>query len=228
MSKKKVTEETRTSIDNINDTLTGFGAKVQSNLKKISIIGIIIAVIVVAIIGYIIFIKKPADQKKLDNIGQIDRTVIIDKGGNVDSVATAMYLQVADNGDNRGKLMTAIGLYNQGKYDEAIKYLKSYKLQDKIIGPASLSLLGDCYVNTDKLDDAISAYQKAIKESGNNPYYTPLFMVKIAHIYHEQKKYADEEKMYQEIVDKYPQFLNNTTFNIKKDLERAKILAGKK
>lgn len=228
MSKKKVTEETRTSIDNINDTLTGFGAKVQNNLKTISVIGIIIAVIVVAIIGYIIFIKKPADQKKLDNIGQIDRTVIIDKGGNVDSVATAMYLQVADKGDNRGKLMTAIGLYNQGKYNEAIKYLKSYKLQDKIIGPASLSLLGDCYVNTDKLDDAISAYQKAIKESDNNPYYTPLFMVKIAHIYHEQKKYADEEKMYQEIVDKYPQFLNNTTFNIKKDLERAKILAGKK
>ena len=123
--------------------------------------------------------------------------------------------------------MAAIGLYNDGKYDEAIKYLKDYSAGDAIIGPAALSLLGDCYVNTDKLDDAIAAYKKAISKSGDNEYYTPLFMVKLAHIYHEQKKYADEADIYQQIVDKYPAYLQNSYFNIEKDLERAKQLAGK-
>lgn len=227
MSKKQSTEETRTSIDNLNDTLTGFGAKVQKNMKVLSIIGLAMAVVVVAIIGYIFFIKKPAVNKQDNAIGQADHEMLMT--GN-DSIATAIYMKVAEGGydaANRAKLMSAIGLYDQGKYDEAIKFLNDYDANDEMIGPAALSLLGDCYVNTDKLDQAVDAYKKAIKESDNNPYYTPVFMVKLAHVYHEQKKYADEAAMYQEIVDKYPQFLKSSYFNIEKDLERAKQLAGK-
>lgn len=227
MSKKTTGEETRTSIDDLNDSLTGISAKVQKNMKVLSIIGIVIALIVVAVIVYIFLVKKPAVNRQNNAIAQADREMLMT--GN-DSIATAMYQKVAEgsyDAANRAKLMAAIGLYNDGKYDEAIKYLKDYSAGDAIIGPAALSLLGDCYVNTDKLDDAISAYKKAISKSGDNEYYTPLFMVKLAHIYHEQKKYADEADIYQQIVDKYPAYLQNSYFNIEKDLERAKQLAGK-
>lgn len=227
MSKKTTGEETRTSIDDLNDSLTGISAKVQKNMKVLSIIGIVIALIVVAVIVYIFLVKKPAVNKQNNAIAQADREMLMT--GN-DSIATAMYQKVAEgsyDAANRAKLMAAIGLYNDGKYDEAIKYLKDYSAGDAIIGPAALSLLGDCYVNTDKLDDAIAAYKKAISKSGDNEYYTPLFMVKLAHIYHEQKKYADEADIYQQVVDKYPAYLQNSYFNIEKDLERAKQLAGK-
>ena len=227
MSKKTTGEETRTSIDDLNDSLTGISAKVQKNMKVLSIIGIVIALIVVAVIVYIFLVRKPAVNKQNNAIAQADREMLMT--GN-DSIATAMYQKVAEgsyDAANRAKLMAAIGLYNDGKYDEAIKYLKDYSAGDAIIGPAALSLLGDCYVNTDKLDDAIAAYKKAISRSGDNEYYTPLFMVKLAHIYHEQKKYADEADIYQQIVDKYPAYLQNSYFNIEKDLERAKQLAGK-
>ena len=227
MSKKTTGEETRTSIDDLNDSLTGISAKVQKNMKVLSIIGIVIALIVVAVIVYIFLVKKPAVNKQNNAIAQADREMLMT--GN-DSIATAMYQKVAEgsyDAANRAKLMAAIGLYNDGKYDEAIKYLKDYSAGDAIIGPAALSLLGDCYVNPDKLDDAIAAYKKAISKSGDNEYYTPLFMVKLAHIYHEQKKYADEADIYQQIVDKYPAYLQNSYFNIEKDLERAKQLAGK-
>lgn len=227
MSKKTTGEETRTSIDDLNDSLTGISAKVQKNMKVLSIIGIVIALIVVAVIVYIFLVKKPAVNKQNNAIAQADREMLMT--GN-DSIATAMYQKVAEgsyDAANRAKLMAAIGLYNDGKYDEAIKYLKDYSAGDAIIGPAALSLLGDCYVNTDKFDDAIAAYKKAISKSGDNEYYTPLFMVKLAHIYHEQKKYADEADIYQQIVDKYPAYLQNSYFNIEKDLERAKQLAGK-
>lgn len=227
MSKKKEAEETRTSIDNLNEGLTELGSKAQKNMKVLAIIGVIIAAIVIGIAVYVFLIKKPAVNRQNNNIGQADRELLMT--GN-DSTATVLYKKVAEGGQdagNRAKLMAAIGLYNQGNYDEAIKYLKDYDVKDDIIGPASLSLLGDCYVNTDKLDDAVGAYKKAISESDGNAYYTPLFMVKLAHVYHEQKKYADEAALYQEIVDKYPQFMSNSNLNIEKDLERAKQLAGK-
>lgn len=227
MSKKKQQEELLTPIDNLNNSLTGFTAKVKNNMKIISIVGIIFAVVVVGIIAYVLLIRKPNIRKADNNIAQADREILMNRN---DSVATEMYKQVAEGGydaGNRAKLMAAIGLYDQHKYDEAIKYLNDYKTKDDIIGAAAYSLLGDCYVNTDKLNDAIEAFKKAIKQSDENPYYTPLFMVKLAHIYHEQKKYNDEAAMYQEIVDKYPQFLSNTNMNIEKDLERANKLAGK-
>ncbi len=227
MSKKKEAEETRTSIDNLNDTLTGLGSKVQKNLKVLSIIGIVIALIVIGVIVYIFLVRKPAIAKQDNAIAQADREMLMT--GN-DSIATAIYAKVAEGGyaaGQRAKLMTAIDYYKEGKYAEAIKLLNDYDVKDKIIGPAALSLLGDCYVNTDKLDDAIKTFKKAADESDNNPYYTPLFLVKLAHIYHEQKNYTEEAKMYQEIVDKYPQFLQSTNINVMKDLERANKLAGK-
>ena len=141
MSKKTTGEETRTSIDDLNDSLTGISAKVQKNMKVLSIIGIVIALIVVAVIVYNFLVKKPAVNKQNNAIAQADREMLMT--GN-DSIATAMYQKVAEgsyDAANRAKLMAAIGLYNDGKYDEAIKYLKDYSAGDAIIGPAAVSRL---------------------------------------------------------------------------------------
>lgn len=235
MTKKKVTEEARKSSDNLNDTKAGFVAKLQKNKKLLSIIGVAVAVVVVGILAYTFLIKKPAVNKQNEAIAKVDKVAFdqVSVGGFEslgDSAIVAYYKKVAEGGydaGNRAKLMSAIGLYKQGNYDEAIKYLQDYDVQDKIIGPVALSLLGDCYVNTDKLNDAIEAYNKAVDKSDKNPYLTPVFMVKLAHIYHYQKKYGDEAAQYEEIVAKYPQYLNATYFNIEKDLERAKMLSGK-
>ena len=228
MSKKTVNEETRTSIDKINDSLTGLSESVQKNKKKIATVAIILAAIIIGVLVYIFLINKPAVAKQDNAIAQADRELLMT--GN-DSIATEMYLKVAEGGHdagNRAKLMAAIGLYEQAKYEEAIKCLKAYSASDDIIGAAAYSLLGDCYVNIDKLDEAVSAFKDAITQSDNNAYYTPVFMVKLAHVYNAQKNHQEEANLYQEIIEKYPEFLSTSGFNIKKDLERAKILAGNK
>lgn len=115
-----------------------------------------------------------------------------------------------------------------GQKSEKERGRRAYSASDDIIGAMAYSLLGDCYVNIDKLDDAVSAFKDAISQSGKNAYYTPVFMVKLAHVYNAQKNHQEEANLYQEIVEKYPEFLSNSGFNIKKDLERAKILAGNK
>ncbi len=95
------------------------------------------------------------------------------------------------------------------------------------MGPASQSLLGDCYVNLKEYDKAVSAFDRAIKLADGNEAYAPLFMLKKATVLHELKKFDDEAALYQDIKDKFPQFAQSMNLNVDKYLERAKALAGK-
>ena len=52
-------------------------------------------------------------------------------------------------------------------------------------------------------------------------------MIKKATVLHEQKKYAEEAAIYQEIKDKYPVYDQQNGVNAAKYIERANALAGK-
>ena len=114
-----------------------------------------------------------------------------------------------------------------GKYEEAAAYINKFDAEGVIVGPASQSLLGDCYVNLKKYDEALGAYDKAISLSNDNSLYTPLFMIKKATVYRELKNYAAEADVFQTIKDKYPTFTQSYNFDLDKYLDRAKALAGK-
>ena len=73
----------------------------------------------------------------------------------------------------------------------------------------------------------MSAYDKAISLAGGNELYAPAFMIKKATVLHEQKKFADEAAIYQEIKDKYYSYTRQAGFDVDKYLERANALAGK-
>ena len=186
-----------------------------------------IVVIAAVIVGYIYGIRNPGLEDAKSEISQAD--IQLAQGN--DSIALVQYMAVADGYSNsvanRANLNAAILLYNDGKYDEAISYIGNFDPEGVIIGPASQSLLGDCYVNTGKLDEALSAYDKAIALSADNSYYTPLFMVKKATVYREQKNYAAEADIFQSIKEKYPEFSRNYNFDVDKYLDRAKAMAGK-
>lgn len=227
MSKKKQVEETRTSIDNLNDSLTSMSAKVQANRKLITGITVGVTVIVVAVLVYVFMIRRPAIEKANVAIGAADRELLIN--GN-DSVALSIYQQVATDGydaGNRANLQAAILLYNDGKYEEALEYVSDYSAKDDVIGAAAYSLKGDCLVNLDRLDDAVSAFKKAISQSADNAYYTPFFMMKLARVYRAQEKYADEAAQYEKIMNDYPTYARDYNVNVEKELARANLRAGK-
>ena len=171
MAKK---EETRTSIDELNESLSSIEQKVENNKNYIYWVCGAIVVIAAAIVGYIYGIRNPGLEGAQSEISQADMQLA---QGN-DSIALAQYMAVADGYSNsvanRANLNAAILLYNDGKYDEAIGYISNFDPEGVIIGPASQSLLGDCYVNTGKLEEALAAYDKAIALSADNSYYTPL------------------------------------------------------
>ncbi len=223
---KENPQETRTSIDDLNDSLTGIGQKIQTNTKKLTWVGIIIAVILVCVFGYIYGVRQPGIKAANDAIGQADITLM---QGN-DSLALAQYQAVAaDYGYAAGKrasLNAAIILYKEGKYQEALEAVSKFSADDHVISASAKSLEGDCLVNLGKYQEAIDCFAKAAQLSDNNPHYTPLFLMKQATVCRELKDYAKEAQLYQTILDEYPSYGANLNIDIEKYLDRAKIDAG--
>jgi len=224
---KKQTGSARTTLEDVNESLTTTAQRLEDNKKYINWALIAIAVLVLLAVGYIYGIRNPNLKKAKSQIGKADIELLQGQQDQAlkdyEKVASAYSNKPADRAD----LNAAILLYDKGEYEKAAKHLESYSAGDKLIGPASQSLLGDCYVNLKKLDKAIAAYDKAITQSANNEAYTPAFMMKKATVLHEQKKYAEEAAIYQEIKDKYPTFAQQYQLNVDKYLERANALAGK-
>lgn len=225
MANNKPTEENRTSIDEVNDTLTGIGEKVQSNPKVVVWSCIAVTAVVALILLYVYVIRQPAQNAANNALGQADIELLM---GN-DSIALAKYQQVAaDHGYSAGNLANlnaAILLYKKGDYEKALSYLKDYSSSESVIGASAKSLEGDCYVNLKQYPQAIDCYKKAVKISDNNPHYTPAFLLKEAIVLREQKDFKAEAAIYEQILKDYPAYGTEIGVDIKKYLERAQDAA---
>lgn len=225
MAKKE--NETRTSIDELNESLSGIEKKVEENKKMIVwVVGAIVAIAVI-ILGYVYLIQEPNFENAKEEIAKADANLSLGQ----DSIALNEYMAVADNysnvAANRAGLNAGIILFQQGKYEEAINYIKKFDGEGALVGPASQSLIGDCYVNLQKYDEAVNYFDKAIKLAGDNEYYTPLFILKKATVLREQKKYAEELAALEIIKNKYPNFVAGYRVDVNKYIERAKVQAAK-
>ncbi len=226
MAKRK-DQGARTTLEEVNESLTSAAQRIEDNKKYINWALIAIAVIAVLAMGYIYGIRNPNMEKAKDQIGKADLELI--QGQNDEALKD--YEKVAAEFSNkpaeRAHLNAAILLYEKGEYEKAVKHLEDYSHDGDLVGPASLSLMGDCYVNLKKYDKAMAAYDKAISMTTDNEAYAPAFMIKKATLLHEQKKYAEEAEIYETIKYKYPMYMQMTGFNAEKYLERANALAGK-
>lgn len=223
---KKLNEPARTTLEEVNESLTGAAKRIEENKKYIYYaLGAVLA-LVVLFAGYKYFIHDPNQVKAKELIGKADIENL--QGDTINALKD--YEKAFDEfGSNaeRAAFNAAIILYQQGKNKEAAAYLEKYDADGNIAGPAAKSLLGDCYVNMKQYDKAVSAFDAAIKLADKNEYYAPTFMIKKAVVLHELKKYADEAAIYQDIKDNYPTYSQIYRFNVDKYLERALALAGK-
>ena len=215
-------KDVHTSIDELNETLTSVEQHVENNKKIIiwSLAGIVAVAAVILLYYYGIY--APNKKASSDAISKADIELAM---GN-DSTALAQYMQVADEFSgaqaDRAALQSAIILYQKGKFEEAVKYLDEASFDENLVAPAAASPQGDCYVDLNNLDKAVSCYDKAIKSSNDNALYTPLFMLKKATVLNEQSKIADALAIYEAIQSKYPTFTRAYDVNIDGLIARAK------
>jgi tetratricopeptide (TPR) repeat protein len=179
----------------------------------------------VIILGYVYLIQEPNFENAKAEIAQADSKLALGQ----DSIALEAYKAVADSysndAANRAGLNAGIILFQQGKYEEAINYINKFDAEGVLVGPASQSLIGDCYVNLEKYDEAVKYFDKAISLAGDNDLYTPLFILKKATVLREQGKFAEEAKALEIIKNKYPNFVTGYRVDVDKLIERANAQA---
>ena len=125
--------------------------------NKKTIITAAIAVVAVAVIAIVWFLVNQNGAKDAD-----EAIALADIEQN-DSTALALYKDAAKLGHasgNRAKLNAAIALYNDGKYQEALDYLKDASVNSDIVEAGQYSLMGDCYVNLKQNAEALNAFEK--------------------------------------------------------------------
>ena len=224
---RKQDQGARTTLEEVNESLSTAAQRIEDNKKYINWALIAIGVIVLLALGYIYGIRNPQLQKAKDQIGEADLELMQGQSDEALKDYEKVAAEFSNKPAERAHLNAAILLYQKGEYEKAAKHLEDFSPKGNLIGPASQSLLGDCYVNLKKYDKALAAYDKAISLAGNNETYAPAFMIKKATVLHGQKKYAEEAAIYQTIKDDYPTYGQMTGFNVDKYLERANALAGK-
>ncbi|MGM9846266.1 MAG: tetratricopeptide repeat protein [Muribaculaceae bacterium] len=196
----------------------------KPKLSRKAISTIAVALIVVIVAGLAVFFVR---QNGSNNADELIAKADMEQN---DSIALNLYKEAAQAGyasGNRAKAEVAIRLYRDGKYADALKYLEDASADDEIVAAGILSLKGDCLVNLDRTDEALNAYDKAIKNANENPALVPMILIKKANIYRVQKKFAEEFDAYNTIINEYPKFVQSSQTDIRKYYERARIAAGK-
>lgn len=226
MAEKDQNNPQPTALEEVVNDNKKLQAKTTINQKYIMWAMIAISAIALLVVIYIFAVRNPGIQAADDAVGQADNTLAM---GN-DSLALVQYEQVANqygyDAGNRATLMAATLLFQKGEYQKALDMVKGYDAKEAIVGAAAFSLEGDCYVNLKKYDEALSCYDKAIKQSDDNALYTPLFMLKKATVLREQKNYKAELEVLEEIKEEYPDYGNAYRIDIDKYIARAKYQAG--
>lgn len=122
---------------------------------------------------------------------------------------------------NLANLYAGISLYQSGKAQEALKYLKEYDTAgDAMIEPEVIGAMGDCYATLGQKDKAVEEFKKAAKKADNNSL-SPIYLVKAGEVLESQNKFDEALQLYQEVKDKYVQSAMQQ--DIDKYIERATV-----
>lgn len=227
MATQNQQNQDETAIDKMNAHLTGAGEKIANN-KQIIIWSVGAIVVVAALImGYLFMYRAPRIEKSYEDYNK----VAISSMG-LDSIAAEQYKAVSEHygttgGGNLAALSAGEALYGEGKYEEAVKYLQKFSSKDPVLNANAQVLVGDCYVNLEKYDDAIDAYNKAVRKADGNPQIVPRVLLKEANVYDAQGKYDKALDCYMSIKKDFPEFQLGNGIDIDAYIARENARLGK-
>ena len=103
-----------------------------------------------------------------------------------------------------------------GNYAEALGYLKKYNGKDAILAARALGCQGDAYVGLEKLNDALSCFDKAAAKADNM--FAATYLLKAGVVCEELGNPAKAVAYYKKIKDQYPQSMEG--YDIDKYISR--------
>lgn len=173
MSKKKKQEKkyaTEEAFQSLEQTVQQSEHFLEKNAKVLAIIFGAFILIAVGYFAYLKFVKEP---KNLDAQKEI---VTADQMFESDSMALALngspgsymgYNQIIDEYSgtdvaNIAKYKSAIALYQEGKYQEALDRINSFSTKETSLKAMKNGIKGDALVQLGQKDQGLDAYEEAI------------------------------------------------------------------
>jgi len=170
-----------------------------------------IVVIAAAWIGYVQLIRNPQIQKANEALAKCENyfnASNYEKALNGDAQGCVGFLKVADEfgstkAGNLAHLYAGICYAQTQKWEEAKEELEKFDtMDDAMISPASLGLLGNVYANLGQNDKAIDYLLKAAKKADNNSL-SPSYLIQAGELYEAQGKPEKALDCYREVKNKY-------------------------
>lgn len=203
-------------LDKVNAALSSSEQFIQQYQKPILLGLLAIVIIVSAIIGVRHFYVLPRENKAQAEMYkgvfyfEKDSFQLALQGNGADFIG---FKAIADeySSTKAGNLAAAysgLSLYNLGKYDEAITYLKNFDADEEFISPAIIGTIGDCYVNMDKYEEGVGYFERAAKKADNDML-SPIYLKKAATVYEKLGNKKKALEMYQKMKDSYPKSMSN-------------------
>lgn len=199
---------------------------IETHSKKIVFAIVAVAVIVAAVLGYKHGYAIPQQKKaeaamfKGEQYFARDSFALALNGNGTDyegfKAIIDQYGHTASG--NLAKAYAGICYYKMGDYENAMSQLKSFSASDKMISPAIIGLIGDCYVNMGNVKEGISYFEKAA-QAADNEVVSPVYLKKAGFAYESLQQYADAVKVYTTIKEKY--FASTEAADIDKYIARA-------
>jgi len=227
----KKTDNTEDKIHVVEEALSKSEQFIEKHQKTLMII---IGAIIVIGLGIFAFQRLFLDPREKEAQGQM---FMAQKYFEEDSLNKALngdatyvgFLGIIDDfsmtkASNLSKYYAGIIYLKQGKYDDAITYLKKFNGKDELVGPMATGGIGDAYTELGKKDEAVDYYLKAANQR-NNDLTTPLYLMRAAWTYEDMGKFDKALELYTKIRNEH--YKSMEARDVDKYIERARTMSGK-
>lgn len=197
------------SMEKVENALTSSEAFIEDNKNTLLMI---LGGVIVVVLALIFFLKSHNEKKAEANDAIFKAQSWFER----DSFQLALdgnddfegFLDVADKYSSTpaGNLACAyagICYKNLGNNDDAIKYLKKFSADDKLVSPAIYGAIGDCYFDANDTKEAESYYNKAINSKNN--LVAPIYMYRLAMLHFSNNENDKAVELMQSLKSDYPQ-----------------------
>ncbi|RNC84866.1 MAG: hypothetical protein ED556_09790 [Winogradskyella sp.] len=195
--KTEVIEEGSTTAEVFN-TLDESASKTEEWVVKnqnyiFGVVGVV-ALVVLAIMGYNRFIAEPNAKEAMNEMAKAQS--YFDEALTA-TASDSLYTLALEGGEGKYGMLDIIEEYgstpagnlanyyagmaylNMKKYDDAIKYLSDFSSKDIMLSAISKGGIGDAFVQLNQLEEGLEYYEKAIAANAND-FTTPLYLMKAA------------------------------------------------
>lgn len=183
---------------------------IEKHLKNILIGVAAVVLVVVGIFAYIKFVREPkameasvASYVAEDHFLRYQDSLALAGIGIEHKGFEAIAKEYSGTeAGNLAHAYAAIAHYDGGRYEEAISAIKEFSAKDQYLAPSIQRLLGDCYAQLGKYDEAANAYLEAAKMASNEAI-SPSCLIKAGHAYEKLGKADKAKELYERVKTEY-------------------------